>query len=125
LGRELADAAGVPAKMVEYPAINQLMADAGKNAWDVAVVAFDPARTSIVDFAPAHLFADGFLTVLVPPGSSVRTMADLDQPGKRVAAVRGAATSMTLQRTPKSATVALAENENAAFALMQEGKAAG
>jgi polar amino acid transport system substrate-binding protein len=101
------------------------MEDAGKNAWDVAVVAIDPARTGIVDFAPAHLSADGFLTVLVPPGSPARTMADIDQPGKKIAAVRGAAPLMILERTLKSATVAAAENENAAFALMREGKADG
>lgn len=125
LGRDLAARAGLAAQIIDYPAVNRLMEDAGKNVWDVAVVAIDPARTSIVDFAPPHISADGFLTVLVPPGSPARTMADIDQPGKRVAAVRGAATSMTLQRTLKSATVALAENENAAFALMQEGKADG
>ncbi|OAI53828.1 hypothetical protein AYO46_00295 [Betaproteobacteria bacterium SCGC AG-212-J23] len=125
LGRELAASAGVAAQILDYAAINRLMEDAGKNVWDVAVVAIDPARTSIVDFAPAHLSADGFLTVLVPPGSAARTMADLDQPGKKIAAVRGAAPLMVLQRTLKSATVLPAENENAAFASMQEGQADG
>ena len=125
LAQELAQRAGVPAKLIEYTAVNRLMEDSGKGAWDVAVVAIDPERRAIVDYAPAHLFADGFLTVLVPPGSTARSMADLDQPGKRVAAVRGAATSMTLARTLKSGSVALAENENAAFALMREGKADG
>jgi len=125
LGRELAASTGVAAQVLDYAAINRLMEDAGKNVWDVAVVAIDPARMSIVDFAPAHLAADGFLTVLVPPGSPARTMADIDQPGRKIAAVRGAAPLMILQRTLKNATVAAAENENAAFALMQEGKADG
>lgn len=125
LGRELAARAGVAAQILDYAAINRLMEDAGRNVWDVAVVAIDPARTSIVDFAPAHLSADGFLTVLVPPGSPARTMADIDQPGKKIAAVRGAAPLMILQRTLKNATVESAENENAAFALMQAGQADG
>jgi polar amino acid transport system substrate-binding protein len=125
LGRDLAASAGVPAQILDYAAINRLMEDAGKNVWDVAVVAIDPARASIVDFAPAHLSADGFLTVLVPPGSSARTMADIDQPGKKIAAVRGAAPLMILQRTLKNAAVLPAENENAAFASMQQGQADG
>jgi polar amino acid transport system substrate-binding protein len=125
LARSLAADAGLPLKLIDYPAVNRLMEDSGKGVWDLAVVAVDPERRSLVDFAPAHIFADGFLTVLLPPGSTARTMADLDQPGKRVAAVRGAATSMTLQRTLKNATVALAENENAAFALMKDGQAEG
>ena len=125
LGRELAAQAGVPAKLIDYGAVNKLMEDATKGAWDVAVVAIDPERRALVDFAPAHLVADGFLTVLVPPGSSARRMADIDQPGMRVAAVRGAATQMVLSRTLKNATVLAAENEDAAFASMKEGKAQG
>jgi polar amino acid transport system substrate-binding protein len=125
LGREIAARAGVEAKIVDYAAINRLMEDAGRNVWDVAVVAVDPERRQLVDFAPAHLSANGFLTVLVPPGSTARTMADLDRPGKRIAAVRGAAPLMILQRTLKNAAVAAAENENAAFALMKDGQADG
>ena len=125
LGRELAADAGVPAKLIDYGAVNKLMEDAAKGAWDVAVVAIDPERRALVDFAPAHLSADGFLTVLVPPGSTARLMADLDQPGMRVAAVRGAATQMVLSRTLKNATVLAAENEDAAFASMKQGKAQG
>jgi polar amino acid transport system substrate-binding protein len=125
LARELAARAGVPAQMIEYTAVNRLMGDSGKGAWDVAVVAIDPERLSLVDFAPAHIAADGFLTVLVPPGSAARSMADIDQAGMRVAAVRGAATAIILERTLKHAKVAQAENENAAFALMKEGKADG
>src|SRR5947207_15533562 len=39
LGRALAASAGMPVRMIEYPAIPKLMEDAGTNAWDVAVVA--------------------------------------------------------------------------------------
>ncbi|HXJ54558.1 MAG TPA: transporter substrate-binding domain-containing protein [Burkholderiales bacterium] len=125
LGRALAAGAGVPARIIDYPAIPQLMADAATNTWDVAVVAIDPARRSLVDFAPAHLAADGFLTILVPPGSSARTMADFDKPGMRVAAVKNAAPLMILERTLKNAKVVASDNENDAFGLMREGKAEG
>lgn len=129
IGRALAAAAGVPVRMVEYTAVNKLVEDAvvtgTGGAWDVTVVAFDPVRRNVLEFAPAHIAADGFLTVLVPPGSTARNMADLDRAGMRVAAVRSAATTIVLERTLKHATVAQAENENAAFALMKEGKADG
>jgi len=125
LGRALAERAGVPVRMIEYTAVNKLVEDASGGAWDVTVVAIDPARRNVLDFAPAHLAADGFLTVLVPPGSAARNMADLDQAGIRVAAVRGAAPAMALERTLKHAKVIQAENENAAFALMRDGKADG
>ena len=125
LGRALAAGAGVPATMIEYTAIPKLMEDANAGVWDVAVVAIDPARRSIVDFSPPHLAADGFLTILVPGNSPARTMADFDKPGMRVAAVKNAAPLMILQRTLKNAQVVSADNENAAFALMKDGQAEG
>src|SRR5439155_1505120 len=64
-------------------------------------------------------------TSAVPPGSTARTMADIDQPGRRIAAVRGAAPLMILERTLKYAKVVAAENENAAFGLMKIGQADG
>jgi polar amino acid transport system substrate-binding protein len=129
LGRALAERAGIPVRMIEYTAVNKLVEDAALTpsggVWDVTVVAIDPARRNVLDFAPAHLAADGFLTVLVPPGSAARTMADIDRAGMRVAAVRGAAPAMILERTLQYARVVPAENENAAFALMKDGKADG
>jgi len=125
IARELAQAAGVPAKLIEYPAVGPLMKDATTGAWDVSVVAVDPGRASIVDFMPAHLASDAFLTVLVPPGSAARRMADVDRPGARIAAVTGAATILILDRTLKNAKTIAAPNEDAAFALMKEGKADG
>jgi polar amino acid transport system substrate-binding protein len=125
LARELAARAGVPARMIEYTAVNKLVEDAAAGAWDVTVVAIDPQRRNLLDFAPAHLAAEGFLTVLVPPGSTARSMADIDREGVRVAAVRGAAPLMILERTLKNAKVVAAENENAAFALMRDGMAQG
>jgi len=121
----LAKRADVHVRMVEFTAIPLLMQQANAGLWDVAVVAIDPERRSIVDFAPPHLTADGFLTVLVPPGSTASRMADIDQPGKRIAAVRAAAPLMILERTLKNAKVVAAENENEAFTLMRDGKADG
>ena len=125
LGNQLALNAGMPAKLIEYTAIPKLMEDSNAGMWDVAVVAIDPARRSIVDFSPPHLAADGFLTILVPGNSPARTMADFDKPGMRVAAVKNAAPLMILQRTLKNAQVVAADNENAAFALMKDGQAEG
>src|SRR5215470_5354587 len=58
LGRALADAAGVPAKVIGYGAIAKMVDDAKTGEWDVAVVAYDPARRNIVEFAPPHIVVD-------------------------------------------------------------------
>jgi polar amino acid transport system substrate-binding protein len=63
------------------------------------------------------------LTYLVGPGSMLRDVQDIDQKGVRVAAARGAATTLFLMRNLKEADVTAAENEPAAFALLRDGKA--
>jgi polar amino acid transport system substrate-binding protein len=121
IGRALAQAAGVPAKIIGYGAIAKMVDDAKTGAWDVAVVAFDPARRGALDFAPPHIVID--LTYLVAPGSTIRSVPDADRPGVRIAAAKGAATTLFLQRTLRSAQVLQADNEPAAFKLLKEGKA--
>jgi len=121
LGRQLAERAGVPAQIIEYTAVAKLVEDARAGAWDIGVVAFDPARKGVLDFAPPHMVVD--LTYLVGPGSSIKSVAEADQPGVKIAAARGAATALLLQRELKQATLTPAENEPAVFALLKEGKA--
>jgi polar amino acid transport system substrate-binding protein len=121
LGKELAGNAGLPVKLIGYTAVAKMVEDAKTGAWDIAVVAFDPARRSVIDFAPPHLVVD--LTYLVAPGSNIRSVAEVDRPGVSIAAARGAATTLYLERTLKQAKVTPAENEPAAFALIRDGKA--
>jgi len=121
MGRALAQSAGVPVKIVGYSAIAKLVEDAKTGEWDVAVVAFDPARKSVIDFAPPHIVVD--LTYLVAPGSTIRSVPEADKAGVRIAAAKGAATTLFLERTLKEAQVVQADNEPAAFALIKEGKA--
>src|SRR5882672_8237129 len=96
MGQALAERAGVPAKIIEYTAIAKLVEDAKTGAWDIAVVAYDPARRTVLDFAPPHIVVD--LTFLVAPGSPIRSIAEADRPGVNIAAARGAATTLFLQR---------------------------
>jgi polar amino acid transport system substrate-binding protein len=121
LGRELAKAAGVPVKIIGYGAIAKLVEDAKTGEWDVAVVAFDPSRRNVVEYAPPHIVVD--LTYLVAPGSTIRSIPEADRSGVRIAAAKGAATTLFLQRTLKQAQVLQADNEPAAFSLLKEGKA--
>ena len=121
LGRALSNQAGMPVTFVEYTAVAKMVEDAKTNAWDIAVVAFDPARLGVLDFAPPHISVD--LTYLVAPGSTIRNVGDVDQPGVKIAAARGAATALYLERTLKHAAVVPADNEPAAFNLIKDGKA--
>jgi len=121
LGQTLAKDAGVRFVPMEYTTVAKLMDDAKTSAWDITVVAIDPARRAVVDYTPAYVVVD--ITYLVAPGSSIRSVTDADQPGVRITAARGAATALLLERTLKQARLTPAESEPAAFELIRDGKA--
>ncbi|MGZ5684199.1 MAG: transporter substrate-binding domain-containing protein [Usitatibacter sp.] len=121
LGRELAAQAAVPAAIIEYKSVAKIVEDARSGVWDVAVIAIDPARRNSVDYTGPHIIAEN--TLLVAPGSTMRSMADADRPGVRIAAARGGAPGMILERMLKNARVVTTETEAAAFDLLREGKA--
>ena len=113
MGRALAQSAGVPVQLIEYTAVAKLVEDAKAGAWDVASVAYDPARRDVLEFAPPHVVVD--LTDMLAPGSAIQSAAAVDAPDVNVAAARGAATTLYLERTLKQAKVIAADNEPAAF----------
>ena len=79
LGKELARRIGVPFEPVMYPSVGALL-DSGKSgAWDVAFVGFSPERAKEWDFSALHLEVE--FGYLIPGGSSISTMADMDRPG--------------------------------------------
>ena len=83
LGNELARRIGVPFEPVLYPSVGALL-DGGKSgAWDVAFVGFSPERAKEWDFTALHLEVE--FGYLIPGGSAISTMADVDRPGIRVA----------------------------------------
>lgn len=120
LGRQLAAQAGVPAQVIEYTAVGKMVEEARNNAWDIAVVAFDPARRNVVDFAPPHMVVD--LTYIVAPGKDITSIPNADRAGVRIVAARGAATALTLKRELKNATLVEADTEAAAFDMLRAGQ---
>lgn len=103
LARELARRAGATLELVGY-ANAGLVADAGgRDDWDVAFIADEPARATDITFTRAYVEIEA--TFAVPDASSIRTIVDVDRPGVRVASVARAAYTLYLQRTLRHATV--------------------
>ncbi len=121
LGRELAARIGVKFVPVEYPRPGAVMEGVRTNAWDVAFLAIDPGRAAEADFSPPYMQID--LTYLVPAGSSIRNVADADQPGVRIAAPRGDITDLVLSRMLKRAELVRADTIPATFDLLRSGHA--
>jgi polar amino acid transport system substrate-binding protein len=84
-------------------------------------LALTPARAAAVDFSPPLLAAD--FSYLVPDRSAVRSIADADRPGMRIALVRHHAMDTALRGQLQAAKPVYAETPDAAFELFRSGAA--
>jgi polar amino acid transport system substrate-binding protein len=103
LGRELGRRLGVPVEFVRYKNAG-LVADAvSEGNWDIAFIGAEPARASSIAFSPAYLEIP--VTFLVPAGSPIRTIADVDREGVRVVVSDRSAYDLYMTRTFKKAAL--------------------
>jgi polar amino acid transport system substrate-binding protein len=101
LGRELAKRIGMPFEFVKFDAAGKLF-DAVKSAQcDVGFLGAEPQRADEVDFTKAYLEIP--VTFLVPAGSPIKTIADVDREGVRVAVSERSAYDLYLTRNLKKA----------------------
>src|SRR5918995_6686999 len=121
LGRELARSMGVAFEPITYPSVGALL-DAGKSgAWDVAFVGFSPARAKEWDFTGLHLEVE--FGYLIPVGSSISTMADVDRPGIRVAVQEKSQPDAFFSKTLKNAVMIRASSNPGALDALKSGRA--
>jgi polar amino acid transport system substrate-binding protein len=72
-------------------------------ACDVAFMPRDPAREAKVDFGPAYYFISS--TYLVPAGSKILTIDEVNRPGVRIVAISNTTTARSARRTAPDASV--------------------
>lgn len=101
LAAELARRVGAPFELVAYEAAGRMAAAAQADAWDVAFLAADPGRADQIIFTEPYLEIDS--TYLVPAASPLRTPADVDRQGVRVAISDKSAYDLFLTRNLKHA----------------------
>ena len=120
LAREFGRRLGVPVELVGYNSGGQLTAGLKAGGWDVAFLAFEQGRTNEISFSAP--FAEADATYLVPAGSPLRTAADVDQKGVRIAVSAKGGNDLFLTRTLKNATLVRAPSPAATFKLFVADK---
>lgn len=122
LGRALANRLGVEFVPVLYPNVGALVEGAKAGAWDVGFAAVDPARADTLEFTAPYMEVS--VTLLVPAGSAIQSLADADRSGVRIGVGTRNAADLFLTRNLKQAElVRVADNLDAAVALLQAGRA--
>src|SRR5262245_43134993 len=101
LGRELAKRLGVPVQFVGHPGAGELAEAVKTGAWDVAFLGAEPARANEIAFTAAYLEIPA--TYLVPAGSSIKSIDEVDRTGVRIATSARSAYDLYLSRSLKHA----------------------
>ena len=120
LGRELAKRLGVPVEFSKYEQAGKL-ADAVKDAAvDVGFLGAEPQRANEIAFTSAYLEIP--VTFLVPAGSPIKTLADVDRKGVRIAVADRSAYDLYLSRNIKNAELVRAQGIDGSYKLWVEKK---
>ncbi len=120
LGAELARRLGVPVEYVEYPRIAEVVVALREGKVDFTVTNASPARAEFIDFTPPVL--DVELGYLVPRGSAIKALADIDRPGVRVGVTQGSSSRASLIKVFKHAGITEAPTVKAAVDLLAAQK---
>ena len=113
VARELGRRVGVPVEFVRFDSAGKLGDGVKTGAWDVAFLGAEPQRAAEIAFTAAYLEIPS--TYLVPAGSPIRSVADVDREGVRIAVAEQSAYGLYLSRTIKRARLVLTQGVDASF----------
>jgi len=117
LGRELARRLGVPAEIVVFQRVAEVVEALKGGRADFTITNATPARAQDVDFTPPLLALE--LGYLALPGSPVQLLADVDRPGVRIGVSQGSSSQAALTRELKQARLVPAPSLQAAAEMLQ------
>jgi polar amino acid transport system substrate-binding protein len=113
MAREIAQRLGVPVAYVPYARPGELADAAGSGVWDIGLIGAEPQRAAKIAFSPAYVEIEA--TYLVPAGSPIRSITEIDQPGKRVAVTARSAYGLWLENNYKNGQLLQFDSAEAAL----------
>jgi polar amino acid transport system substrate-binding protein len=116
----IAERLGVPVKYVPYARPGELADDAGKGLWDIGNIGAEPQRAQKIFFTSAYCEIES--TYLVPAGSPIKAIAEVDQAGKKVAVTARSAYCLWLENNLQHAELVQFDGAAAALAEFDGGK---
>ena len=99
----VAERLGVPLKLIAYKSPGELGDQAGNNVWDIGNIGAEPQRAQTIAFTAAYAEIES--TYLVPAGSPIKSIADVDKPGIRISVTGRSAYGLWLENNIKHATL--------------------
>ena len=109
IGAEL----GVPVKLVPFKSPGELGDQVGKDMWDIGLIGAEPQRAEKIAFTAAYVEIEA--TYMVPEGSPIKSIADVDRKGVRIAVSARSAYDLWLENNIRNATLVRATGLDAAY----------
>lgn len=120
MARAIAERLGVPVKYAPFPKPGELADAVDDGVWDIGLIGAEPQRAEKIAFTAAYVEIEA--TYLVPAGSPIRSIAEVDRPGVRVAVTARAAYDLWLERNVRQATLVRSDSLDSAFRQFADEK---
>ncbi len=115
MARAIADRLGVAVSYMPFASPGEVADAVSSDAWDIALIAAEPARAESIAFSTAYVEVEA--TYLVSASSSFHLVEDVDHPGMRIAVSAGTAYDLYLTRSLKHAELQRAKGQAGAVDL--------
>jgi len=103
LAQALAERLGVRAELIVFDTAGKVFEALKAGRLDLAFLAIEPVRAAEIEFTAPYVQIEGVF--MVRADSPIRTVAEVDRPGQRIAVSQGSAYDLYLTRTIKHATL--------------------
>jgi polar amino acid transport system substrate-binding protein len=113
MAREIAASLGVPVTYVSFKSPGELADQVNNNVWDIGLIGAEPQRAATISFTAAYVEIEA--TYMVPKNSPIKSIADVDKPGVRIAVSARSAYGLWLENNIKHATLLPVSGLDAAF----------
>lgn len=120
MSRAIADRLGVGIAYVPFPTPGELADAAESGVWDIGLIGAEPSRAEKIAFTAAYVEIEA--TYLVPAGSPLTKIEDVDRKGVRIAISGRSAYDLFLTRSLKHAELVRAQGLPGATAAFVEQK---
>ena len=118
MARAVADRLGVPVEYITFPSPGELADAAVEDVWDIGNIGAEPERAKTIAFTAAY--AEIEATYLVPAGSSIQTIDEVDREGVRIGVYGRSAYGLWLADNIKNAELVKTDGVDASFDIFVE-----
>lgn len=120
VAREIASSLGVPIRYVTFKSPGELADQAGKDVWDIGLIGAEPQRAAVMTFSAAYVEIEA--TYMVPPGSPIKSIAEVDRKGVKVVTSARSAYGLWLENNIRNAELIQVAGLDGAFNKFVEDK---